>query len=75
MLVRKAPLTSGTDTEIDLIEREMEGGVFVEQPSDRYADYVVEQSAYVVEQSAYVVEQPTLHVKADGPVSKPGASK
>ena len=68
MLVRKAPLTSGTDTEIDLIEREMEGGVFVEQPSDRYADYVVEQSAYVV-------EQPTLHVKADGPVSKPGASK
>ena len=32
MLVRKAPLTSGTDTEIDLIEREMEGGVIVEQP-------------------------------------------
>ena len=32
MLVRKAPLTSGTDTEIDLIEREMEGGVLVEQP-------------------------------------------
>ena len=32
MLSRKAPLQSGTDTEIDLIEREMEGGVFVEQP-------------------------------------------
>lgn len=32
MLRRKAPLQSGTDTEIDLIEREMEGGVFIEQP-------------------------------------------
>lgn len=32
MLHRKAPLQSGTDTEIDLIEREMEGGVIVEQP-------------------------------------------
>ena len=32
MLRRKRPLESGTDTEIDLIEREMEGGVIIEQP-------------------------------------------
>jgi hypothetical protein len=31
-LRRKRPLEAGTDTEIDLIEREMEGGVIVEQP-------------------------------------------
>jgi hypothetical protein len=34
MLRRKPPLESGTDTEIDLIEREMEGGVVVIQPID-----------------------------------------
>ena len=34
MLVQKRPLESGTDTEIDLIEREMEGGVIIEQPSE-----------------------------------------
>jgi hypothetical protein len=34
MLQRKLPLESGTDTEIDLIEREMEGGVVVIQPID-----------------------------------------
>ena len=28
------PLTSGRDTEIDMIEREMEGGVLVIQPAD-----------------------------------------
>jgi hypothetical protein len=29
-----APLSSGRDTEIDMIEREMEGGVLVIQPPD-----------------------------------------
>ena len=29
-----APLSSGRDTEIDMIEREMEGGVLVIQPLD-----------------------------------------
>lgn len=41
MLVRKEPLESGRDTEIDMIEREMEGGVVVLQPPDvheRYSD-------------------------------------
>jgi len=32
MLVQKRPLDNGTDTEIDLLEREMEGGVIIEQP-------------------------------------------
>ncbi len=34
MLVRMAPLQSGRDTEIDMIEREMEGGVLVIQPRE-----------------------------------------
>lgn len=32
MLVRLEPLNSGRETEIDMIEREMEGGVVVVQP-------------------------------------------
>ena len=42
MLRRKLPLESGTDTEIDLIEREMEGGVVVEMPLEVH-EHVVEQ--------------------------------
>lgn len=34
MLVRLDPLRSGRDTEIDMIEREMEGGVVVIQPPE-----------------------------------------
>jgi hypothetical protein len=34
MLDRLAPLLSGRDTEIDMIEREMEGGVVVIQPPE-----------------------------------------
>ena len=36
MLNRMAPLRSGRDTEIDMIEREMEGGVVVIQPHDEH---------------------------------------
>ena len=32
MLMRMEPLNSGRETEIDMIEREMEGGVVVIQP-------------------------------------------
>ena len=39
MLSRLEPLQSGRDTEIDMIEREMEGGVVVIQPLDVYEDY------------------------------------
>jgi hypothetical protein len=34
MLCRLEPLRSGRDTEIDMIEREMEGGVVIIQPMD-----------------------------------------
>jgi len=44
MLDRLAPLRSGRDTEIDMIEREMEGGVVVIQPPDVY-DHDVEEGA------------------------------
>ncbi len=38
MLVRKEPLLSGRETEIDMIEREMEGGVVIVQPLDADED-------------------------------------
>ena len=34
MVQRMVPLASGRDTEIDMIEREMEGGVLVIQPAE-----------------------------------------
>ena len=40
MISRLEPLQSGRDTEIDMIEREMEGGVVVIQPLDVHEDYV-----------------------------------
>jgi hypothetical protein len=49
MLRRKAPLQSGTDTEIDLIEREMEGGVYVEQPLEVHEHSVDERLGGLVE--------------------------
>ena len=53
MLVRKAPLTSGTDTEIDLIEREMEGGVIVEQPLE-FREHHVERRGGAEEKVEHV---------------------
>ena len=38
MLERMEPLHSGRDTEIDMIEREMEGGVVIIQPLDVHED-------------------------------------
>ena len=43
MLVRLEPLESGRDTEIDMIEREMEGGVVVIQPLDVHEHHSVEK--------------------------------
>jgi hypothetical protein len=40
MLTQKRPLENGADTEIDLIEHEMEGGVIIEQPFDFGEDFV-----------------------------------
>ena len=39
MLARLEPLHSGRDTEIDMIEREMEGGVVIIQPVDVHEKY------------------------------------
>ena len=36
MIHRLEPLSSGRETEIDMIEREMEGGVLVIQPPDEH---------------------------------------
>ncbi len=43
MLDRLAPLGSGRDTEIDMIEREMEGGVVVIQPPEVHEHNVEER--------------------------------
>jgi hypothetical protein len=42
MLRRLEPLRSGRDTEIDMIEREMEGGVVVIQPPEVHEHSVEE---------------------------------
>lgn len=42
MIRLQAPLQSGRDTEIDMIERQMEGGVVVLQPPDIH-DHSVEK--------------------------------
>jgi hypothetical protein len=54
MLRRMQPLESGTDTEIDLIEREMEGGVFVEQPLEVHQHSVEERLGGLVELEEHV---------------------
>ena len=43
MLRLKPPLESGIDTEIDLIEREMEGGVVVLQPIEVHEHRIAEK--------------------------------
>ena len=49
MLTRRLPLESGFDTEIDLIEREMEGGVIVVQPLEVHEHSVEERMGGLVE--------------------------
>ena len=39
MIARLQPLESGRDTEIDMIEREMEGGVVIIQPVEVHQHY------------------------------------
>jgi hypothetical protein len=43
MIRLRPPLESGIDTEIDIIEREMEGGVVVVQPLDVHEHSVEEK--------------------------------
>lgn len=54
MLRLKAPLASGTDTEIDLIEREMEGGVYVEFPLEIHEDYNEEKLGGLIQIEEHV---------------------
>lgn len=66
MLRRLEPLRSGRDTEIDMIEREMEGGVVVIQPVEVHAHSVEEHLGGLVsvEENVDVHE---LDVKASVP--------
>jgi hypothetical protein len=43
MITLLAPLSSGRDTEIDMIEREMEGGVVIIQPLEVHEHHVEER--------------------------------
>ena len=43
MITRLEPLTSGRETEIDMIERQMEGGVLIIQPPDAQNDRADDQ--------------------------------
>ena len=43
MIRRLSPLSSGRDTEIDMIEREMEGGVVIIQPPEIHEHYSEER--------------------------------
>jgi hypothetical protein len=54
MLRRKPPLESGTDTEIDLIERQMEGGVIVEQPLEVHEHSVDHKLGGLIEVEEHV---------------------
>ena len=54
MLERMAPLRSGRDTEIDMIEREMEGGVVIIQPLDLHEDSADERLGGLVSVEKHV---------------------
>ena len=54
MLRRLPPLSSGRDTEIDMIEREMEGGVVIIQPPEIDEHYVEERLGGLVEIDEHV---------------------
>jgi hypothetical protein len=49
MISRLQPLESGRDTEIDMIEREMEGGVVVIQPTEIHEHYSEERLGGLVQ--------------------------
>ena len=54
MICRKAPLQSGRETEIDMIEREMEGGVVVIQPLEVHEHSVEKRLGGLVEVEEHV---------------------
>jgi hypothetical protein len=58
MVVLKAPLQSGRDTEIDMIERQMEGGVVVLQPLEVHEHSVENRLGGRVEIEEHVEARP-----------------
>jgi hypothetical protein len=54
MIRRMPPLTSGRDTDIDMIEREMEGGVVIIQPLEVHEHHVEERLGGLVEVEEHV---------------------
>ena len=58
MVVLKAPLQSGRDTEIDMIERQMEGGVVVLQPLEIHEHSVEDRLGGLVEIEEHVETRP-----------------
>ena len=69
MINRKEPLESGRDTEIDMIERQMEGGVVVVQPLDVHEHSVEERLGGLVE----VEEHVEVHELPPKPTEAPKA--
>jgi hypothetical protein len=69
MIRRKEPLESGRDTEIDMIERQMEGGVVVLQPLDVHEHSVEERLGGIVE----VEEHVEVHQRRPRPKGAPKA--
>ena len=58
MVVLKAPLQSGRDTEIDMIERQMEGGVVVLQPLEVHEHSVEDRLGGLIEIEEHVEARP-----------------
>jgi len=54
IIQRKEPLKSGRETEIDMIEREMEGGVLVDRPLDVHQHSVEDRPGGLVEVEEHV---------------------
>ncbi len=54
MICRMAPLQSGRDTEIDMIERQMEGGVVILQPPELHEHTVEKRLGGLVEVEEHV---------------------
>jgi hypothetical protein len=69
MIVRKAPLQSGRDTEIDMIERQMEGGVVVVQPLDVevHEQAVEKKLGGLVETEEHVEARPVRSKASEAP--------
>lgn len=67
MIVRLEPLHSGRDTEIDMIEREMEGGVVVIQPLEVHEHNAKERPGGLIGVDEHVHVRELDTTRAGGP--------